>query len=161
MTKQLSTHAAAAKMIRQELKKNGIKGRVRSSTYAGGSSIRVALKDALPAVKRAVEEYANQFQYGHFDGMIDMYEYSNSRDDIPQVKFVFTENSFSPELKQEAYEYIKEHYAGMEDAPEKLEDADKFYNENFQEYAPSIVWRVLGSDEKGGFWASKKERVAA
>jgi len=37
----------------------------------------------------AVQEIIGKYQYGHFDGMDDSYDYSNRRDDLPaQVKYV-------------------------------------------------------------------------
>lgn len=97
-----TTHAAAAKIIRKELKNNGIQGKVRSSSYSGGSSIHVTLIDPLPATLKAVREFASDFQYGSFNGMEDIYEYTNSRKDIPQVKFVFVDAEYSDDLLEAA-----------------------------------------------------------
>lgn len=97
-----SSHAAAAAQIRAEMKRHGVKGRVRSSRYAGGTSVRVELDDPLPATIRKVEQFASRFQYGHFDGMTDSYDYSNHDDDLPQVKFVFVDAVYSPETRAEA-----------------------------------------------------------
>ncbi len=47
MAKQLSTHAAAAKMIRQHLKSIGVPGKVTSSSYSGGNSVNVNVGDPL------------------------------------------------------------------------------------------------------------------
>lgn len=84
MKKQLTEHAAAAKMIRTELKKHGIKATVRAKAYAGGESITVTVNNELPATYKAIKAYCSRFQYGHFDGMQDLYEYSNHSDDLPQ-----------------------------------------------------------------------------
>lgn len=106
MAKQLSTHAAAAKMIRQHLKSIGVPGKVTSSSYSGGNSVNVNVGDVTPAVRKHLESFVDQFQYGHFDGMNDIYEYSNDRDDIPQVKYTFLTVYYSDELEQKAYEFI-------------------------------------------------------
>ena len=132
--KTLSTHAAAAKMIRAELKRHGIPGRVTSESYAGGSSVSVHLADPLPATVAAVEAFANQFQYGHFDGMTDCYDFSNRRDDLPQVKFVMVYADYSDEIQAAAAAYAKE--LGVE------------------------FWLVL-SGRFEGFWTSRKPRVRA
>ena len=47
-----------------------------------------------------VNEIIKKYQYGHFNGMEDIYEYSNSRDDIPQAKFVFVNRTMSELTKQ-------------------------------------------------------------
>ena len=71
-----------------------------------GSSVRVEVSDITPAVRKELQAFVDQFQYGHFDGMNDYYEISNSRDDIPQVKYTFLEVDYSDELGQKAYDFI-------------------------------------------------------
>ena len=143
MTKQISNHAAAAKMIRAELKKNNIKATVRASSYSMGSSITVTIKqDVLPATREAIESFSNKFQYGHFDGMQDLYEYSNSRDDLPQVKFVFVNCEYSEELKAEA----------------RAEAAKWGYKEYELDQA---AWRIINGTFESNFWNSRKPRIAA
>ena len=162
MTKQISNHAHAAKLIRAELKKHGIKGRVRASSASMTSSVDVYLENALPATEKLVEEFANQFQYGSFNGMEDIYEYTNSRDDIPQVKYVFVHNDFSDEMKQKAWDYERETYADCAEAPEAYEDA--MHELCGQEWASTWVHRILGGHEMivgRTFWTYNKPRVQA
>lgn len=141
-----SAHAQAAAMIRKQLKANGIKARVRSESYSMGSSIRVkVLQDLVPAALEEVKAYCNQFQYGHFDGMVDMYENSNSRDDIPQVKYVFVEIEYSEELKQAVKDYISE-IGG-------IEEHERWRYENLV-YSGNRNW-------SGDFWANYKPRLRA
>ena len=102
-----SEHAQVAGIIRKEMKKHGVVGKVSCKSYSGGSSVSVSLQSAAPWVKDQVEAFANQFQYGHFDGMTDCYEYSNSRKDLPLVKFVFVNNNFTDEEKAQAREYVE------------------------------------------------------
>lgn len=119
----LSTHAAAAKRIRVEMKKHGISGSVRSSTYAGGDSVRVRVNNQPPWVVDAISKFANEHQYGHFNGMEDIYEYSSCRDDIPQVKFVFVENEFSDDMRQRAFEFLCRTMGAYEDMPAGYNEA--------------------------------------
>lgn len=88
--RELSSHAAAAKAIREELKAAfpGHKFKVRSSRFSGGNSVTVIApprldRDSLDKVRELVGKY----QSGHFDGMDDSYRMSNRRDDLPQVMF--------------------------------------------------------------------------
>ena len=107
MTKQISEHASAAKMIRKELKAHGIKASVRASTGSMTSSINVDIKqDILPATLEAIKSFTNKFQMGNFNGMEDIYEYSNTNKDLPQVKFVFVSVEYSDEIKAEVADYI-------------------------------------------------------
>ncbi len=139
--------AQAAAIIRKELKKNGIKGaKVRSENYSGGSSVNVTLpEDLLPATVKKITDYCNQFQYGHFDGMTDMYEYSNSNADLPQAKFVFVTASYSDEVKAAARKLVEE----VNGVPSY--DID------------SHVWRILNGSSTWfpEFWANYKPRVKA
>ena len=96
MKRQLTEAAQVAKLIKAEIKKYGIKCTAKSSNYSMGDSVRVNVTDQPPWVMAKIKEFTSQFEYGHFNGMEDIYEYSNSRDDIPQTKFLFIENECSP-----------------------------------------------------------------
>lgn len=106
MKKQMSAHAQCAKEIRQDLKKAfpGVKFSVRSDTFSMGNSVDVSWTDG--PTDEAVSAIVRKYQYGHFDGMVDMYEYSNKREDIAQVKFVQTHRTMSDEIRDKI---IKSH----------------------------------------------------
>jgi hypothetical protein len=143
MTKTTSTHAAAAKAIRAELKKNGIKASVRSESYSMGNSVNVTInQDVTPTARKEIEAFCNRFQYGHFDGMTDCYEYSNSNKEIPQVKFVFVRVEYSDEIKQAAADYI----ANISGIEEHEQDRYAFM-------ALNGSW--------GDFWTAHKPRIRA
>lgn len=136
-----STHATAAQAIRKELKKHGINASVRSDSYSMGSSVRVRIQqDITPAAKKEIEAFCNQFQYGHFDGMTDCYEYSNRNDSLPQVKFVFVEVDYSDEIKQAAKDYIS-----------RISGIEEYERDRYSWMALNGSW--------GNFWSSRKPRV--
>jgi hypothetical protein len=85
----MSPWAGAAKCIRAELAHEfpGVKFKVRSKAYSGGSSVRVGWANGPRGAD--VEAITDKYEMGAFDGMIDLYVYSNMRDDLPQVKHVF------------------------------------------------------------------------
>lgn len=93
--KSLTSHAAAAKMIRSTLKKvfPGVVFEVKSDSFSGGNSVDIHWTDGPTTAM--VETVVKRHQYGHFDGMIDLYEYSNNRIDIPQAKYVQTQRKMS------------------------------------------------------------------
>ena len=96
---QKSTAANCAAAIREELKQfKGIKFTVRSENYSMGNSVHIGWTDGPTA--REVEEITNKYQYGHFNGMEDIYEYSNSRKDIPQAKYVQTRRDQGEETRK-------------------------------------------------------------
>jgi len=142
MKKQISDHAAAAKLIRAELKKNGIKASVRASTASMTSSVDIYLADCVaPWTLKEIKLFCSKFQYGHFDGMTDMYEYSNTNEKLPQVRFVFVHNGTSDDDRQRAYDYLREWFSDYKNAPEKYEDAR---NEMFgSEWVSTEVHQVL------------------
>lgn len=96
-----SSHAATAAAIKAELKAAfpNCKFSVTSDSYSQGDATRIHWTDG-PTVNE-VENISAKYQYGHFDGMTDMYESSNSRDDIPQTKYVTESRSYSEGLEQE------------------------------------------------------------
>lgn len=151
MTK--STAALAAQLIRKELKLANIKASVTSKNYSGGDSIDIDMIDMTPETKKIADKICNKYQYGHFDGMNDIYEYSNSRTDIPQAKFVFVRNAMPDVMKQTVYDHLRHDWAGGETLPSLYADG---CNIRFQgDWASSLVWRLFnGSSE--GFWQQKQ-----
>ena len=137
----ISNHAAAAKLI-------------RAKSYAGGSSVTVSLADELPATAALVREFT-----GHFDGMSDMYVHSNSRDDLPQVGFVFVNNSYSDKVQQAAWDWCKSYWADMEDAPASHNDAWQHRTPHGMSGRDMLNRALSGTDS--GFWFSRKPRLAA
>ena len=84
--------ARCAAEIRKILKAKNIKASVRSKNYSMGDSVNVEIKEIIdPEVYKALEEELAKYQYGHFNGMEDIYEYSNNVEGIPQTKFLFIE----------------------------------------------------------------------
>lgn len=141
MDHKLSSHAIAAKEIRNRLKAAGIVAKVRSSSFSMGDDVNVNLIDADPATVKLAEEIAKPFQYGHFDGMIDCYEYSNKRSDLPaQVKFVFVNNEASEQTSQHVYDFVRATFAEARDWPALYKNAYNIRTES-GDYVPQFVWR--------------------
>jgi hypothetical protein len=102
----------AAKNIRQELKAafKGVKFSVRTSRFSMGDSISVSWKNGPKA--EDVEEIADKYQKGRFDGMQDMYEYSNAEFNNVHggTKYVSCNRELSENLREEVTELIRERY---------------------------------------------------
>ena len=94
-----SSHAGAAAAIKQELKEAfpNIKFSVRSDSFSGGDSVHIAWTDG--PTTRQVEYISGKYQYGHFNGMEDIYENTNSRDDIPQAKYISEHRQKSEQIQ--------------------------------------------------------------
>ena len=140
--KQISEHAQAAKNCRMFLKNKGIKCSVKSESYSMGSSVRVNIYNQPPEIVEMVTAELKKYQYGHFDGMQDLYEHSNSRDDIAQVKFLFVNNEFSDEIFQKAWDFLRSKYpANAKGLPVNYENAKGL---QFYENAPH--WLTISED---------------
>lgn len=158
MSKSISEHAHVAKLIRQELKKHGVKGRVSAKSYSGGSSVRVELDNPLAATAALVSKFCDRFQMGDFNGMEDIYEYRKDDDDLPKVKFVFVQANYSEERKQAAWDYLRATMGGFEEAPESYKDAHTLRVHN--DWGDRWISRLL-NDAKEHFWTTQKPRLAA
>lgn len=152
-----STAALAAQMIRKEIKSAfpGLAFTCTSQTYAGGNSIDVGMTDQTPAIKQAVEAITAKYQEGKFDGMNDIYEYTNSRSDIPQVKYLFVSNQMTPALKQQAYNEVRGYWSGAEAIlPETYEAGCNIYVPSAGAYASELVWRAFCAGELDSYGAA-------
>ena len=98
--KRLTPAANAAKAIKAELKNiyPSLKLSVKSSNFSMGDSVSISWTNG--PTPEQVKNVVDKYQYGHFDGMTDMYESSNSRDDIPQSKYVQVSREVTDDLKQ-------------------------------------------------------------
>ena len=84
--------ARCAAEIRKILKAKNIKASVRSKNYSMGDSVNVEIKEIIdPEIYKGLKEELAKYQYGHFNGMEDIYEYSNCIEEIPQTKHLFVE----------------------------------------------------------------------
>lgn len=110
MAKTLTTHAAAAKLLRQILKESfpGTKFSVRTSSYAGGSSITVCWSDGPSADQ--VKPLTSKLEGKYFDGMIDYAGYNYLTLDgkpFSSVSYVFEERDYSDEWVLDAIDQVK------------------------------------------------------
>ena len=106
----MSESAQAAKLIKQELKEKfpAIKFSVTSERFAGGDAVNVSYRNGVPL--KEVDDVIGKYQYGHFDGMTDMYEYSNNNDSIPQAKYVHASRNIDPEITEKTKIKIAKDY---------------------------------------------------
>lgn len=106
---------AAAKNIRIELKRlyPAVKFSIKSSRYSGGDSINVSWVDG-PMVAQ-VEEIANKYQGGSFDGMTDCYnarEEKGWNDAFGDAKYVFCNRDYSDKAIAAGIRSVFNRYAG-------------------------------------------------
>ena len=154
--KTKSTHAAAAAAIKKELKAAfpQVTFAVRSSSYSGGNSVSISWNDGPPSAQ--VGEIVNKYQYGHFNGMEDIYEITNSRVDIPQTKYVQTQRELSEGIKLQAFEDIRKRYAHF-DTISTLDESSNVLMDNWRCWtAREFIYRILYKmDLTNGYVAGK------
>lgn len=147
-----TTHAQASKMMKAELKKAypETKFSVRSESFAGGNAIRIEWTEGPQ--EKDVKQITDKYQYGSFNGMIDCYEYTNSRDDIPQVKYVSTNRKITAETTAKAIKRINKDFGlniSYVIAPSKWEKdtnyitIDDEYLPNMNCYTNQFVYRQM------------------
>ncbi len=145
--------ALTAKAIRAELKKAFPKTKfsVRSDNFTGGDSVRIEWTHGAsqPSVNLIVDKY----QYGHFDGMNDIYEDSNRRDDIPQTKFLFTDRLIEENLMQQAFEDLQAIFPALENVKSLQE-----YVPEFDRSAHSLVRKGFFNYDLSDGYCSKQYR---
>lgn len=102
-----SSSANCATAIREELKKEfaGVKFSVKSSNFSGGDSVHIQWTDG-PTYEE-VNNIVKKYQYGNFNGMEDIYEYSNRIEGLPQSKYVQTYREISDEVNKAVFESLK------------------------------------------------------
>ena len=133
----MTSAAMAAKAIREELKIKfpNIKFKVRSQNYSNGNSVNISYKNAIPEDK--IEAIVNKYQYGNFNGMIDLYEMTNDRKDIPQAKYIFVNREIDQDILDTKKLEIAKKY-GIENPDDNMEWLKKF-----NQYSEQIVWKEV------------------
>jgi len=96
--KKLSEAAQVSKLLKAKAKSLGLEVRASSKNFSGGNSVDIKVLKGSDKSFNELKEYSTQFKEGHFDGMNDIYEYSNSRDDIPQTKYLFIDDDRASEI---------------------------------------------------------------
>jgi hypothetical protein len=153
MKKELSSHAAAAKAIRQKIKAMGLKCSVTSNSFSMGNSVDGTVYDQPPEVMKELKKLEDLHSYSRYRPEEDYHSDDGWRDDVPQAKYVTISNNISPEVNQKALDFMRERYAGGDELPEKYEDN---YNTQLAgEFTTSMIHRLIGGsldDLSTEFW---------
>lgn len=114
--RKISEYAQVAKLLKKKAKELGINvTRSRSKSFAGGDSVSLRFDSGSDDAVKQLEDYSHQFKQGHFDGMSDIYEYSNSRDDVPQTKYLFLEDDRADKILGDLAHYKTSWFANGEE----------------------------------------------
>lgn len=163
--RQKTPAAKVAALCKKFVKSLGLDCSASSDNFSGGDSVRVKTLNANQKQRAEIDKYCDQFQRGHFDGMTDLYEYSNRRDDIPQTKYMFCEYSYSDDIQQAAYEWVRDNFADSEELAQLPPDYKNPANNHLRiygEFVSTQVFRALGSSlllGQKGFWDSYEQKT--
>ena len=137
--REMSIHAKTAKAIRTELKINfpGVKFSVKSECFSGGNSVKVDWIDG-PG-KDKVNAITSKYQYGHFNAMEDMYENSNEKSELPQVKYVQIFREWSEKTLDTLKKYVRSYYVNWENV------SDHEYNQYWNNSITGFIWEKFNN----------------
>jgi hypothetical protein len=126
-------HAQVAKIIRGILKKSYPKTKfsVTSKSFAGGDSVRIDWEDG-PTFEE-IQAIGDKYQAGHFNGMIDLYEYNHNKSGLT-VKYVLCQRSMSDKVRADVRADIEKKY-GID-----LSD-DKAVFDKFHCWPDTLIYR--------------------
>ncbi len=139
----MSIHAETSKAIRKELKKAYplTKFSVTSHSYSGGSSVAIEWLDG--PTSESVGKIAYKYQYGHFNGMEDIYELTNNRNDIPQVKYVQVRREVSENINLQVFELLQKTHMHFDEVSSLDETSTALLNHWNVWTARNYVYRCL------------------
>ena len=90
--RKLTEAAQVAKILKKKAKEMGLVATATSSNFSMGNSVNIKIKEGTDAALKDFKDYAMKYEAGTFDGMNDIYNYDNVRDDIPQTKYLFIDD---------------------------------------------------------------------
>lgn len=143
----MSIHAETAKAIRKELKKEFplVKFSVTSQKYSGGNSVYIEWLNGPSSYM--VDKIVYKYQQGDFNGMEDVYENTNRRNDIPQVKYVQVRREVSEELQQNVFELLQKTHNGFDELSSMDECSDNLKNQCSTWTARGYIYRLLVNED--------------
>lgn len=150
MARQLSEQAQVAKILKEKAKELGLKVKASSKSFAGGDSVTIKVLSGTDEGYAKLKEYSKQYQYGNFDGMIDLYEMSNVRDDIPQTKYLFVDDGRLTQIIDDYYEGSPNDFYSLKFSQNGVDVSQhKFFQkirelagEDWREYAAHMIIHI-------------------
>lgn len=126
----MTNQATTAKQIRKELKANfkGIKFSVTAPYYG-----KVCISFENGVKTENVTDIVQKYKSGHYDGMNDIYEFSNKNEDVAQVEYISINRDFSEDMEALALKHLMNEYGSEESIKENAR----------YDYMGTIIRRVL------------------
>ena len=119
--RKLTEAAQVAKILKKKAKEMGLVATATSQNFSMGNSVNIKIKEGTDAALKDFKDYAMKYEAGTFDGMNDIYNYDNVRDDIAQTKYLFIDDQRAATI-MEAFK------------------GDKFYDLTFKVNKEKLTW---------------------
>lgn len=140
----MNKHTQTAKAIRNTLKAKNIVATVKAKDL---DCVTVKLVNASPATIAEVKKIAKAHEFGHFDGMSDIYITDNYNADLPQVAYVLVSNEIDDSIYQKALDYLHTKFNEPKTSLDDISRTDRIYK-----LMMNVVKNDFGRGEE--FWAS-------
>lgn len=140
----MNKHTQTTKAIRQTLKAKGITATVRAKDL---DCVTIKLVNASPDTMAEVKEIAKSHEFGHFDGMADIYVTDNLNKDLPQVAYVLVLNEIDDSIYQKALDYLHTKFNEPKTSLDDISRTDRIYK-----LMMNVVKNEFGRGKE--FWAT-------
>jgi len=121
--KQKSQHAQVAALCKRYVRTMELECTVRSSSFSMGDSVYLTVINPTPEKLANIKAELKKYQSGGFNGQEDIYDYSNTREDIPQTKYLFIKAEYTDCIKKEALAWYCDRFLETETG-EKIKAMD-------------------------------------
>lgn len=110
--REKSPYAQVASLIKKDLAGRGYNAKAYSKSYSGGDSVHVNVSGWYSKkIQQELQKEYGKYQQGSINPYEDYYEYNNTRNDIPQTKYLFVDfDRPSDEDYKTAEAYYRQHW---------------------------------------------------
>lgn len=110
--REKSPYAQVASLIKKDLAGRGYNAKAYSKSYSGGDSVHVNVSGWYSKkIQQELQKEYGKYQQGSVNPYEDYYEYNNTRNDIPQTKYLFVDfDRPSDEDYKTAEAYYRQHW---------------------------------------------------
>jgi hypothetical protein len=129
---------AIGRIVKADLKKHF--PHIKFSVTSDYNCVRVSWTNGVTVAM--VEAITSKYKLGRFDGMTDSYEYSNRRDDVPQVDYVFLSRDISEDIYEARFAEYKAYYGDWENLNDMYDSSVHMQGYNPRGFIRHKLWEV-------------------
>ena len=129
---------AIGRIVKADLKKHF--PHIKFSVTSDYNCVRVSWTNGVTVAM--VEAITSKYKLGRFDGMTNSYEYSNRRDDVPQVDYVFLSRDISEDIYEARFAEYKAYYGDWENLNDMYDSSVHMQGYNPRGFIRHKLWEV-------------------